>query len=239
MNNKQRVLSFIFSIILGALGFGCFAVAAMVQENLGNIYANIIGISGFVFLILSLIYLLVKAPKMISSEMEELAERMKSETTFFTAIQLEESINSLKEKFYKAGFSQEQNYIHKKSFSFAKDYINYYVIIVENMEIEQYIDFFLEKIDSLIESQKRFEKNNYIYLIFFKNSISDDELIPLKNLIINQTVIQEIPSSRADTLVPIVYNIDNKEFMIRMNHRKLSLKPINIAMKNFCKIVIR
>lgn len=239
MNKKQRVISLIIAIVLAVAGFACFGVAAMMQDKLGDTYANTIGISGFVFLILSVIYLLVKAPKMMSSEMEERAKRLESENTFFTTIQVEESIHSLKEKFFKAGFSHGQNYLHKKSFSLAKDYINYYVVIVDNTDIEQYVNAFLEKIDTLIESQKRFKKNNYIYLIFFKDHISDDELLPLKNLIINQDVIQEIPSSRSDTLVPIVYNIENQEFVIRINRKKLSLKPIEMAMKTFGKIVFR
>ncbi len=238
MNKKQRIISLTIGIGLGVVGFTCLGVAAMVQNKLGDTYENTIFISGFAFMILASIYLIVKAPKIILSELEEQAESMESENIFFTTIKFEESINSLKEKFLKAGFIQGENYLHKKIFSLTKDYINYYVVIVDNTNMTEYMDVFFNNIDTLIESQKRLNKNNYIYLIFFKNNISDNELIPLKFLVINQDVIQGL-NYQADTVVPIVYNIGKQEYILRINNRKLSLKPIDIAIKNFCKVVFR
>lgn len=239
MNKKQRVISIIIGIGFGVVGFICFVAAAMVQDWLGDSYANIIGVLGFAFLILSLIYLIRKAPEIITSEMEEKEASMNAENNFFTAIKFEEDIYSLKEKFLKAGFSEGSNYLHKKIFSVAKDYINYYVVIVDNTDMEQYIDDFLRKIDTLIKSQKHLNKNNYIYMIFFKDHVSYDELIPIKKMIISQDVVHGIPQYLLDTVVPIVYSIENQEYILRINNRKLSLNPIDIAMKKFCKIVFR
>jgi hypothetical protein len=241
MNQKQRALTYIIAIIFGTMGFLCFGVAGMLQAKPGNTCANFIGIIGFTFLTLALIYLIVKFPKLFLSEIEAEAKSLESEINFFSAINIEESNTSLKEKFLKAGFLKGSNYLHKKSFSFIKgDYINYYVFLVDNAVIEQYVETFLNQIDTLIESRKRFNKNNYIYLIFFNNHSSYNELIPLKNLIISQDVFQGISHSHyLDYVIPILYNIDDKEYILRISKRKIIMKPIDIAMKNFCKIVFK
>ncbi len=238
MNKKQRVISYSISMVLFSIGVSCFIVAAVVQDKLGNTFANIMVLLGLVFLILSLVYLVLKAPKMISSEMEERAERLGLENKFFSTIKIEESMYSLREKFIRKGYKQGDNYLHKKKFSFSKDYINYYLFTVDNVNLMQYIEDFLKNINLIIESQKRLNKNNLIYLVFFKYNISDDEMMTIKNMIINQDVFQELPHYMSDAVVPIVYDIEKHEYLLRTTNMKLSLKPIDIAIRKFCEIVI-
>lgn len=238
MNKKQRIATLILGIVLGAAGFGCIAVAGVVQNHLGDFAANTFGVLGFSFLIASVIYLLRKLPRMMSSEMAEKAADMEAESNFFQRVQLQENAGSLTEKFIQAGFEQKDHYLYKRRFCFLKDYVNYYVLIENSTNVKDYINSFLERMDKLLETKKLFHKNNYIYLIFFQYEISHDDLDVLKNFIISQDVIQEIPRSISDEIVPIIYSIGSQEYIFRKNKKRHSLKPLHIATNEFCRVVL-
>lgn len=239
MDKKQRRKIHTIAIALIILGFACVTVAGLVQDKINYFYACVFGILGFAFVISALIILIAKYPKLVASEMEDRASALETEDTFFTRVKLKETPFSLKEKFKLAGFHEDDGFHHRKKFSLAKDYINYYAFVVDDTDMGQYIDTFIHKFDDLTGSQKHLNKNNYVFIVFFKNNVSNDDLLPLKNLIITQDVTQDIQRYYLDTVVPVVYDYENQEFILRNKKSTWSIKPINIAMKRFCKIVFK
>ena len=128
--------------------------------------------------------------------------------------------------------------MHKKRFSFLKSMIHYYVFILDNTDVKAYIDSFVDRLDDLCAKRSLVCTNNYACLIFFKNEISDEELTAMKELIISQDIVQEIPRRSYDTVVPIVYDGRSREYIVRIHNTKQWYKPIYRATKNFCRLIL-
>jgi hypothetical protein len=138
------------------------------------------------------------------------------------------------------GFNIKSGYLHKRNIYFLKDYLNYYVSIVEEEPItEEYFDMTIGRLEEMLKNNKKWlNKNNVLYLFFFKRDITDNELDLLKNAIINQDVMQNMPGY-FDTILPIVYDTAEQKYMAKALNRKdrFSIKPIQIALRKFYKII--
>jgi len=237
MDRKKRIVVLSIAVFLFVLGFICIGIAAIAQDTINRKYINVIGLSSFGFWLLSLFLIIKNFTNMISSEMIEISAKMHNEIDFFSIINMNESPQSLEERFIKAGFKVKQGCLHKREFSFAKDYINYYVIITKDENIITYLDGFLKSIDEdLFQSKFRFHKNNIVYVFFFNRNTTIEELDCIKNVIINQEVSQGLPLD-FDTVLPIVYDTTNYKYIIKSQKSKFSIKLLNMALRKFYKII--
>ena len=102
------------------------------------------------------------------------------------------------------------------------------------------ISFFKESKISHNKIKLRLKKNNIVYLFFFKGSITDDEMGFLKNVIINQDVMQSLPVTM-DTILPIVYDTAKQKYIVKKLNKKerFIIRPIHIALRNFYKLIIQ
>ena len=117
-----------------------------------------------------------------------------------------------------------------------KDYINYFVMIVKEENILEYLNEFIEKTDDLFQNDTRFHKNNVVYMFFVNYDITSEKIDYIKNVIINQDVLQELPIN-SDTILPIIYDAANHKCIIKTNKNRLSIKLIHIALRNIYKIL--
>lgn len=238
MNRKKRIISLLIGIVLCILGFGCIAVAAIVQDILGNHTAGIFCILGFALLIIAVIYMQMTYPKLIASEMEEKAADMQAESRFFQKIQFQEDVDSLAKKLVEAGFTERDDYFFKSRFSALQNIVHYYFFILDNVDVREYIDSFLDRMDDLLARRSILRTDKYVCLMFFQDEISEEDLAALKDLIISQDIMQEIPRKSWDTVVPIVYDTGSREYIVRTNNKKQWYKPIYRATKAFCRYSI-
>jgi len=171
-------------------------------------------------------------------EMNEIAEKMHCDNNFFSFINIEETPKTIEARFEKQGFKREKDYLFRRQFSLAKDYINYYVIIVDEENIEAYTRRFCEGAERFFKNKSRFNKQNVAYLIFFNTAVTAEVLAFIKNLIINQDVMQGLPI-RFDTILPIVYDTANKRFVVKSSKNKFSIKLLHIALRKFYRIIER
>jgi hypothetical protein len=236
MTKKKRIVILSVAVLLMILGFLSVVIAESIQDTVNNKYANILGLSSFGFWGLALFILIRDFTDMVSSEMNETTEKIHNEVNFFSMINLNENPQTLEARFIKSGFKLQQGYLHKRQFSFAKDYINYYVAIANEESIMEYFDVFLSNVEDLFQNKSRFHKNNVIYLFFFNRNITNEELDFLKSIIINQDVAQGLPFND-DTILPIVYDITNQKYIIKALKNRFSIKLLHIALRKFYKII--
>lgn len=237
MNRKQRMKPLTFGVCISVLGFGCIVIAGLVQKPFGNFIASIFGISGFVLLAIAVVYLLKKFPEIVTSELNKKEAQLEAEKEFFYCVQIQESTSSLNRKFIHAGFIRNSNFYIKHRIYFLRDYLNFYAFIATNENIEHYLDSFLENADGFLMTNRLFHKNNYVYIIFFQNGVTVEQLATLRSLYICQEVIQEIPKSVSYTIIPVIYNTDTEEYILRSCKKKYSLKPINHAIFSLRRII--
>jgi hypothetical protein len=236
MTKKKRIVILSVAVLLFVLGFLTLAIAASIQDTVNNKYANILGLSSFGFWGLSLFILIKNFTNMVFSEMNETTEKMHNEVDFFSMISINENPQTLEERFIKSGFKLQQGYLHKRQFSFAKDYINYYVAIANEESIMEYFNVFLSSVEDLFQNKSRFHKNNVIYVFFFNRNITNEELVFIKSIIINQDVAQGLPIN-FDTILPIVYDITNQKYIIKALKNRFSIKLLHIALRKFYKMI--
>ena len=236
MDKKKRIAIFSIAVLLAVLGIICITIAVITQDMLNRKYVNIIGFSSFGFWGLGLFILMRNHTNMVSSEMNEIASKMHNEEDFFSMINLIENPQTLEERFIRSGFKLQHGGLHKREFSFMKDYINFYVIIVNEENIAIYLESFMKNIDDFFQNKTRFRHNKVVYLFFFTRNITQDELGLLKKVIINQDVSQELPLN-FDTVLPIVYDMTNNQYIIKTLRRRFSIKLLNIALRKFYKMI--
>ena len=236
MNKKKRIIIYSIAIFLLVAGFACLIIAATIQDT-NRKYANIIGLSSFGIWGLALVVLLINYKNMVTSMLMDLEEKIRSESDFFSIISISETPQTLEDRFIKSGFMPKQEYLHKRQFSLSKDYINYYVAVAQEENITEYFEDFLKKASNLFQDQSRFHKNNVIYLFLFINrDITQEESDYLKTVIINQEVMQRLPEN-FDTVLPIIYNIANQEYIIRKSRRKFSIALFDKALRKYYKMI--
>jgi|GEM_PF-5653565 len=235
MSKKKRIVIFSVAIFLMVVGFVCIGIAAILQD-VNRKYANIIGLSSFGMWGLALFTLLKNFTNMVSSELMDMEAKMRNEADFFSMIGIHETPKSLEERFIKSGFKLKQEYLHKRQFSLAKDYINYYVAIAQEENIIEHFEAFLKKAEDLFQDQSRFHKNNVIYLFFFNRDITQEKLDFLKTVIINQEVIQGLPGS-FDTVLPIIYDTANQKYIVRTPRRRFSIALLDMALRKYYKMI--
>ncbi len=237
MNKKKRYAIYVTSVLFLLAGFFCMAIAGSDAFESNKNLRTIIGLSSFLFWVPPLFILSKNFISLVISEMYELEDKMLRENNFFVEIESLETQASLKEKFLKRGFTPRGDFLHKKQFSFAKDYINYYLMISEEQNILKFFDRYFDKNIDYFVSNKKFRRNNYIYVVFFHSTLSEPNIDYVKNCIINQDVIQGV-ARHTDTVIPIIYDTNRGKYIMRKMNHKLSLKPLQIALRNFYKVVI-
>lgn len=235
MSKKKRIVIYSITIFLFVLGFVSLILAIMLPAG-NEKYSIIIGLSAFVWWGLALFILLKNYTNMMSSELEEADEKMRDEEDFFSMISIDETPQSLKERFIKSGFKPKQGFLHKWQFSFAKDYLNYYVAIAREKNIIEYFKVFGKEIEGLLNDRSRFHKNNVIYVFFFNCNITPEELDSIKNIMINQEIVQGLPGS-FDTILPVVYDTVNQKYIVRTVRHRFSIALIYIALRKFYKMI--
>lgn len=234
MNRKKGNVIISIAILLIFLGFVCIAIAASIEDTVE--YAHIIGLSAFGFWGLSVFLLLKNISKIISLEINEYAEQMYNDANFFSKISLIENPETLKKRFIRSGFKKQQGYLHKIQFSFAKDYINYYVAIVKDENIIEYFNEAVNEMDELVQTKLHFKKNNVVYLFFFNSNITPEELNFLQNVIINQEIAQGL-SLIYNTVLPIIYDTVNQKYIIKITKSRFSINILHIALRKFYKMI--
>lgn len=235
MSQKKRIVIFTIAILLMAAGFVCIGIAAAIQDT-NREYANIIGFSSFGMLGLAVLVLLKNCQNIVLSELTDMETKIRNEADFFSVIKMPETHQTLEDHFIKMGFQLRQEYLHKWQFSFAKDYINYYVVIAQEENIIEYFEAFLKKAQALFQAQTRLHKNNVVYVFFFNRTVCEEELMFLKTIIINQEVMQGLPGN-FDTVLPILYDTTNQQYMIRTPRRRFSIALLDVALRKCYKIL--
>ena len=236
MSKKKRVIIISVTILLMVLGFVCITIAANTPATFNKQYSNVIGLSSFVFWGLALIMLIKNYSKMVSSEMFEAAEKMKTESDFYSLFYTNANPHELEERFANAGFKKYQNFLRKRQFSFIKDYINYYVAIAEVEDIQDYFNNLVEGIEEMLQNQAHLHRNNIVYVFVFTSNLEQEKLDYLQEIIINQETIQGIPGS-FDTVLPVVYDKVKQRFIIRTIRRRYSIALLDIALRKLYKMM--
>lgn len=219
------------------VGFACMAIAAIFQGHADTKVINFIGLSTFLFWGLGLAVLLKNFSAMMCSALDETAEKMFGEEAFFSEIYAKETAQSLAKKFKNAGFALEGEYLHKRRFSALKDYINYYLITVEEANVEEHFKTFLETCDKSPPDQRRFHKNNVYYMVYFNRTISDEALEMFKICIVNQDIIQDL-SNVPYVFLPIVYDTHQGKYIIRPARGRFSINLFQMALREFYKLAV-
>lgn len=236
MDRKKRRTIFIFSITFVVAGFACIFIGASFQGHVDSKVVTIIGLSSFLFWGLGLIVLLKNLPEMMASVLDETAEKMYGEKVFFSEISAKETPRSLVEKFQKAGFVFEGDYLHKRRPSAVKDYINYHVVLAEEVNIEEHFQAFLESYEKSPPDRCPFHKNNVYYMVYFSSTIPDEALKMFKTCIVNEGLMQDI-SSVPWVFLPIVYDTGQEKYIIRSLKGKHTMNLLQMALKYFYKVV--
>ena len=83
MNKKQRKISYAIGSTFGILSLGSIAAGILVKDTLGHAAANRLGWLSVAFIGMALLYMAIKLPKIMASEMEEKASDMITKRDFF------------------------------------------------------------------------------------------------------------------------------------------------------------
>lgn len=171
---------------------------------------------------IGLAVLLKNLSAMMCWALDETAVKMYGEETFFSKDHARETPQSLVKKFKNARFVSKGEYLHKRRFSVSKDYINYYLITVEEPNMEQHFQSFLESYDNSPPDRRRFRKNNVYYMVCFSSVVPDEALEMFKTCIVNQDMMQDL-SSVPYVFLPLVYDTRQGKYIIRHMKGRFSI----------------
>lgn len=216
------------------IGFLCIAIAAWTQGHIDDIYVNIIGFSSFGFWGLSLVLLLCNFTTMLTSELDDFCETLQQQDDFFIEISMEETPQTLRERFEKVGFQPVGTLLYKRKISLLQDCVHSYLITVQDQDNLSYFKSFIETNEELLVNKKH--KNNVFYLVFFTNDIAQEQLQEFQEFSIVQSAFKQLPIS-LDTVFPIVYDTTNKKYHLQKPKAGISILPLQHALKQFYKII--
>ncbi len=238
MTHKKALAIQIIILILFVLGFVLLGVSAYLQDTADHRLVNILGWSALGAMGISVLILLICFGKVIVAETDYIREKMQnqSDAEFFSTISLYDTPYTLEERFIQAGFSMEEGYLHKRSPSLAKDYINYYVGIANEENISEYFNKFCEKIEGVIQSATRYQKHNIYYIFFFNRTIAQEERAVLKDIIADQYATRSIGFD-FDVYLPIIYDTANQKYITKAVRGRFSYYLLDIAVRVIYKML--
>lgn len=234
MDRKKRIRIQTTVILLLVIGFLCIAIAAWTQGHIDDIYVNVIGFSSFGFWGFSLVLLLCNFTTLFTSELDDFCETLQQQDDFFIEISMEETPQTLKERFEKVGFHPVGTLLYKREILFLQDCVHSYLITVQDQDCLSYFESFIETSKELLLNKKH--KNNVFYLVFFINDIAQEQLQEFQEFSIVQSAFKQLPIS-LDTVFPIVYDTTNKRYILQKAKAGVSFLPLQHALKRFYKII--
>lgn len=171
LTKKQYRIILIIAISVFLLAFALLAAAAILQgKGVDNGICIALGASFFVLLIADIIYLFANFGRMMEYEIELKSKRL-DESGFETVKGITKT--KIKESCLREGFKNKDSlYYYKRSFTMAKDVINYFVKGVECDDIISALDKELEAFDA-----KQYKNTNKCLMLFlFKENVTEEEL---------------------------------------------------------------
>lgn len=233
MDKKSRVIFGLILLGIAAVGVVIMALAPAIAKALGT-QENIPIFTGLGILGILLIALLVKSPKLLSGEMEDKAAKLAAEKDFFVQIPAEETMIGLESKLRGAGFEKKDGMLHKREFSLAKDYVNFYAILAETEDFSTSIKELMQKLDAFSKTSKSLNRNACCLTVFFADKTNEKEFADLKTLMINQRVLLDMQQHWDNAVIPVIYDKENRCFIF-YKPKKRSVNPLDLAIRSFCK----
>lgn len=230
MNKKRRFLVYIVSILALIAGFVALVVGGYLQET-KEMPIEIFLIVAFAFWGGCVFLLLKNFSAMWSSEIMEKQARLTDEANYFTLLNQPENADTLKEKFQKAGYIFKNDYLFKKTFSLLTGHQNTYVFIFSPQDMPKHFTDFAKSIT--VGQQLPPGKIGCIYVLYFLKDVTENDLTAIKSFIIALETIAMYP-----LILPIVYNESQQQYIFRNAKKGFSIRPLDISMQNFKKIVL-
>ena len=188
MNKKEYLLFTVVLVVSIIVFFGMLALAAFLQERgvRAEIYTPI-GVGSFIIGAASLVFIFVNYSRAMGYEasvkIQKIDDAPRETIDHF-------DIEKIRDLLKDQGFKPKDDYLHKRKFSFAKDYINYYVCFSESTNADSEIDRLLKRFDSRNYSSQ----NNCLILLISLNQIEEKDIQALKALTKAFKVTEEIQS---------------------------------------------
>lgn len=183
-----------------------------------------------------IVLMLIKAPNLIAGEMEDKAAKLEADKDFFVKMPAYETRDSVERKFLNSGFTDQYGMLHKRVFTLAKDFVNYYAILVENNNVEAVYLELSQKLSSLAEMGESIGKNDCYMVVFFVDGTDETVLLNVKNLIISQRMLLSFQQYWVYAVVPIIYDTKNRAYILH-KEKKASINPIDLTIRAFYKFV--
>lgn len=199
IDTKKVICMFIIAIVLFFAGFAFLIWAAVMQEHgLSNKIIILVGILGFLGCDILSIVLLIKAyPGLLFLDIEKIDRKCnESELLELPLMEKEAVVKKLLQ--YKFKHTEEGCY-RKKKFSFLKDYIYYYVRIVDDIDLENAVRRELNRLDSA----ERKGKNFCLLLFVYLDELGEAEKKNIKEIAKRFIALETINPHTEETIVVV------------------------------------
>lgn len=207
---KKEYAIYIAVAIVGIIAFfGMLLVAAILQDNgvSSKIYTPIV-LSSFIFAIISIIILLSNFSRATEYEMN--AKDEKIEKSEFIVIE-NVSEKKLRDALTNAGFKEKDGYLHKRRFSFSKDYVNYFIRLPYGEGIISDPESETRKADSIDPKIK----NKCLILIDSACGVTPEMLSSAKDFNKIFMVVESVlPSARINSAMYVLLDASNNKLYI-------------------------
>ena len=218
MTKKGYIIWLSVSLGLFAIFFAMLLIAATLQDNgvSPEIY-NPIGFSSFAFIIASLVVLFAQYGRAREYEVNvKIAKVDSTEPSVFENVTKE----SLKAALTKMNFKEKDEYYYKRSFSFFKDYINYFIRFADAIDTENSIDSETSKIDA----KNYTNKNKCLILILSLDNITCGDIEKMKEFNKAFIISEYINPLMTDSAVCILLEKNsNKAYIIENANHAISI----------------
>ena len=210
LTKKEYVTYTAIGISALVMFFGMLVAAAILQDNGvdSKIYTPI-GMSSFLFAIVGIIILLANFSRAAEYEMRVKGEKIdKSEFTVIENVS-EEKLRSMLNN---AGFKEKDGYLHKKRFSLAKDYVNYFIRLPYGDDIISDPESETRKADDCIDLRIQ---NKCLILIDSAYGVTPDMLNSAKDFNKIFMVAESVmPSARTNSAMYALLDTSNNKLYI-------------------------
>ena len=218
MTKKGYIIWLSVSMGLFAIFFAMLLIAATLQDNgvSPEVY-NLIGFSSFAFIIASLVVLFAQYGRAREYEVNvKIAKVDSTEPSVFENVTKE----SLKAALTKMNFKEKDEYYYKRSFSFFKDYVNYFIRFADAIDTESSIDSETSRIDA----KNYTNKNKCLILILSLDNITCGDIEKMKEFNKAFIISEYINPSMTDSAVCILLEKNrNKAYIIENANHAISI----------------
>ncbi len=220
MTKKEYVTYTAIGIVALVMFFGMLVAAAILQDNGvdSKIYTPI-GLSSFLFAIVGIIILLADFSRAAEYEMRVKGEKIdKSEFTVIENV----SEGKLRSVLSNAGFKEKDGYLHKRQFSFAKDYVNYFIRMPYGDDIICDPESEARKADDCIDLRIQ---NKCLILIDSAYGVTPEMLNSAKDFNKIFILVESVmPSARTNSAIyALLDTSNNKLYILEGNKHSISV----------------